>query len=278
MIYLNGERITFKQFPNNETELPPKAFELERLKGNETNEIGLKYETDACLMHLRFVKRYLDSHGIASHLLIHYMPYSRMDRIEGNSAFTLEYVADFINEMNFPIVRVVEPHSIVTLELLHRSVAIYPTMHLLAQVEKEVGFDRSKDVLFFPDKGAGQRYGNIPGYYELVGNKKRDFETGRITSLDIVDDPPYKDFTAIIVDDLSSYGGTFLMGAEALRLKGAKRVFLLITHAENALLEGKIPTSPLIDGVFATNSMLAEANHPKFKIFDLETVLKEMKN
>ncbi|MFC3799355.1 ribose-phosphate pyrophosphokinase [Cohnella sp. GCM10012308] len=256
MIRLNGQTLLFETYPNGETRVKGEQI-LALARGTDGNRIAIKYETDADLIKLLFVKSYLDDRGLGSATLdIYYMPYSRMDRTEGASAFTLKYTAQMINAMNFERVTVVEPHSDVTLALLDRSEALYPTLELLGRVTAETGFDPAADYLFFPDAGAQKRYGRVEGFRQLVGSKQRDFATGRIQKLDVAGDVDRTGFKAVIVDDLCSYGGTFLLSAERLRELGASRIYLLVTHCENAVHLGKLPASGLIDRVFTTDTIL----------------------
>ncbi|MEK0312281.1 ribose-phosphate pyrophosphokinase [Cohnella sp. 56] len=256
MIRLNGETLVFEAYPNGETRVDGEQI-LALTEAGAVHRIGFKYETDADLIKLMFVKCFLDERqpGPAA-LDICYMPYSRMDRTEGASAFTLKYTARMINAMNFDQVTVVEPHSDVTLALLDRSRAVYPTLELLGRVTAETGFDPSADYLFFPDAGAHKRYGRVEGFRQLVGRKERDFRTGRIQKLDIAGGVDRQGFKAVIVDDLCSYGGTFLLGAERLRELGAAHIYLLVTHCENAIHQGKLPASGLIDRVYTTDTIL----------------------
>ena len=72
------------------------------------------------------------------------------------------------------------------------------------------------------------------------------------------------------MDDLSSYGGTFMLTAEKLIDKGACEVYLVVAHAEEAILKGAIPDSPFIKKVYTTNSIIRK---------DLETdkiIIKEI--
>ena len=57
------------------------------------------------------------------------------------------------------------------------------------------------------------------------------------------------------MDDICSYGGTFHRAATALKEAGARKVYLYITHCENAIWRGKLPDSDLIEKVFTTNSI-----------------------
>lgn len=266
MIQLNGVELAFRTFPNGETLVDGESISAII---QDLNAISFKYENDSDLIKLMFVKSVLDDRDKPASLLIYYMPYSRMDRVEGASVFTLKYAANLINSLQFKDVTVIEPHSDVTLALLNRSKAKYPTVELLEQVAAEVGFDRDTDYLFFPDAGAQKRYSKVKGYKQLVGFKSRDFQTGEIQSLDIVGTVPAVPFKVIIVDDLCSYGGTFIRSAEKLREIGASPVYLLVGHCEKSIHQGKILTTDLIDKVFTTNTILDQAGHDKIQLFEI---------
>lgn len=257
MIWLNGEKLVFETYPNGETRVDGERIAALTAQGG-VHRLAFKYEDDGDLVRLLFVKSHLDERraGPAS-LELYYMPYSRMDRTEGDSVFTLKYAARLINAMNFAAVIVMEPHSDVTPALLERSRARYPALELLRGVMAETGFDPATDYLFFPDAGAQKRYGKVRGYRQLVGHKARNFATGRIERLEVVGDTGGRaGFKAIIVDDLCSYGGTFLLAAERLRELGAAEVYLLVTHCEPSIHKGKLAASGLVNRVFTTDTML----------------------
>ncbi|UKS26720.1 ribose-phosphate pyrophosphokinase [Paenibacillus sp. HWE-109] len=266
MILLNGTELVFKIFPNGET-----LVDGEQILGLalEHNEIAFKYESDSDLIKLMFVKNFLDDHNFASFLVIYYMPYSRMDRVEGSSVFTLKYVANFLNALSFQKVTLIEPHSDVSLALINRSTARYPTIELLDQVIAATGFNPEADYLFFPDAGAQKRYSKVKGYQQLVGFKVRDFQTGQIKKLDVVGNIENRGFKAIIVDDLCSYGGTFMLSAEKLKELGASEIYLLVGHCETSIFKGKILETDLIDKVFTTNTMLEETDHPNIHVTNI---------
>lgn len=267
MIKLNDVVVEIKQFPNGESLLNGDQIS-NALDYVDHNSVHFKYETDADLIHLMLLKRYIDEsvHASAeSSLNIAYMPYSRMDRKEGNSVFTLKYVADFINALKFDHVYVHESHSDVALALLNNSVAVHDSAVLLGEAMEKIDFDITKDYLFYPDAGAQKRYSKLGNYKELVGFKKRNFETGQIESLQVVGDmePGRK---VIIVDDLCSYGGTFMLSAERLKEIGAGDIYLVITHCEDSIFKGKIPGSDLIKKVYTTDSIISESTDEKVEI------------
>jgi ribose-phosphate pyrophosphokinase len=258
MIKFNDVEIKFDQFPNGETKM-----NIENIKpqADVINLMSFKYQNDSDLIKLMFVKKYLDELNLFIELVIYYMPYSRMDRSEPNQPFTLRYVTEFINNLNFYSIIVVEPHSDVTPALLKNVDVANMSASLVPGIMLEVNFNKEEDYLFFPDAGAQKRYAkHFKDSKSLVGYKSRDLETGRITDFKLVGEVPDKPFKAIIVDDMSSFGGTFLFSAEHLRKAGATEVYLVIAHAEVNILKGKVFESGLIDKVFTTNSIISESD------------------
>lgn len=278
MILLNGTDVKFESFPNGESKLLESS--ISKVSIYDLNDIKFKYENDGDLIKLRFVKMYLDTFDVNTRLCIYYMPYSRMDRSENGSAFTLKYITEFINDLYFHKVYVVEPHSDVTTALLDSCIPLYKSFDLLPKVEEEVGFNRDKDYLFFPDAGAQKRYHSLTGYKQLVGYKNRDFTTGKIESLQVIGKVPYSPESCkiIIVDDLSSYGTTFVKSSEALRELGFKEIYLLVIHAEDSIFHGDLFKH--IDKIFTTNSILShqelidnKTHLGQLKVYKLEDIL-----
>lgn len=260
MIWLNGKVVEFGKFPNGETLVKHESFK-ESMKAKAIR-FDFKYDSDEDLIHLMFVKRKLeDANPYAfTELYIQYMPYSRMDRSENGSVFTLEYVSDFINDLKFTQVTVNEPHSEKTLELLENSTSILTSVDFLKKAKTQIEFDEEEDYIVLPDKGAFERYDGLDiGKNILIGNKHRDFKTGRITSL-VIDTPMTKTGKkAIILDDLSSKGGTFIMTSIDLKSKGVETVVLVVGHAENAIYDGQLLDH--VDHVYTSDSILSVNNH-----------------
>ena len=276
MIKFNGNTVIFESFPNGESRLL-----TDNIKDLMFNRISFKYEGDSDLIKLMLLKNHLDDLNINKvNLVIYYMPYSRMDRSENKSPFTLKYISNFINSLNFTDIKVIEPHSDVTNALLNKVEPLYINFDLLPRVLKDVNFDLDVDYLFYPDAGAQKRYSKLKGYKHLVGYKNRDFRTGEIKQLDVIGETPTKGFKAVIVDDLSSYGGTFMFSAEKLNELGASEIYLLVAHAENSIFEGKIFRSNLINKVFTTDTILSRQNwwdnkkyENKLQVYDIEELI-----
>lgn len=259
MILLDGHVIDFKKFPNGETLIDGTQL----ANPNLISHIVLKFEDDSDLIKLMFIKRHLDEKGLGAYLSILYAPYSRMDRVEDDSVFTLKYVAEFINSLDFEKVIVYEPHSDVTPALLDRCVVEYPTRELVTKAISDVGFDVLTDYIYYPDAGAQKRYSKFFQCKTLVGYKERDFKTGHIKSLDVLGTVDKKDFKVIMVDDLCSKGGTFMLGAQKLKEMGAGELYLVVGHCENTIFDGDILKTNLLTKVFTTDSILTLFDYTK---------------
>lgn len=263
MIKLNGKVVIFEKFPNGETRLVESEIKNSL---HSSNNVSFKYESDADLIQLLILKKYLDSLKYSSNLTIKYMPYSRMDRQENESAFTLKYITEFINSLNFLKVKIIEPHSDVSVALLDNVEAHYINFDLLPRVLDAVEFNYEKDYIMFPDAGASKRYSKMKVKNVVIGNKNRDFQTGEIKGLELQGNFEAGGNKAVIVDDLSSYGGTFVRAAEALKERGIEEVYLLVAHAENSVFKGKLFEH--INHLFTTDSIITEENNwenAKFK-------------
>lgn len=262
MIIVNNQEVKFNRFPNNESYIDVQALEL--LTNDYT--IILKFESDEDLIHLYFLKKYLDEKKLQGNLIIPYLPYSRMDRTEDLRLFTLKYVTKLINDMNFNKVEICEPHSDVSLALLDRVHVKNTTLEITKKVMSE---NLGKDLyIVYPDAGAEKRYSKHIKSKYLTCTKERDFETGEIIRLEINLENVESGFTAIIVDDLCSKGGTFDLAAKRLRDIGAIEIILVVTHCENTIFDGNLLDNNLINKIYTTNSIL-DKNHNKINIMDI---------
>jgi ribose-phosphate pyrophosphokinase len=168
-------------------------------------------------------------------------------------------------------------HSDTTLALLDRAVSksIIPTL-VQAAVDDVRSVDPTKPIaILFPDAGASERYhGVLPEPLSklpvLVGDKCRDFHTGKILLMTIsgglVALPAGDEYTVIIVDDLCAYGGTFILATQALRQRTyvTGDVILVVAHCEESILLGGIPNGNAISHVYTSNSLITPTNESKF--------------
>lgn len=229
-----------KAFPDNSLNL--------KLPQIHAQKVVWHYENDAELFTLIcIVKHYKTIHTLE----IPYFPHARMDRVKDKKdVFTLKYFCDIINSLNIPEVYITDPHSNVTPALLNNCKIIYPNNYI-----KDVCKSINKEdlVFFFPDEGAMKRYSDNCEAPYTFGVKKRDWQTGKILSLEIMNAEVVKDKPVLIVDDICSYGGTFFYAAEALLAAGASEVFLYVTHCEPNIHKGRVFEN--ISKVYTTDSI-----------------------
>lgn len=212
------------------------------------------YEDDADLFTLICLKRHYDKFNEPITLAMPYIPHARMDRVkEPEDVFTLKYFCEVINSLNFRKVLVADAHSNVSLALLDR-VQQAPIEEFIQTVLECVFtfYTSAKDLtLFFPDEGAMKRYSTCVDLPYAFGVKKRDWKTGKIQDLQIINSEAVKGKDILIIDDICSRGGTFLHAAKALKKAGAKDVYLYVTHAEDTMVEGEMYNDPnLIKHIF----------------------------
>lgn len=183
--------------------------------------------------------------------------------------FTLKYLCKLINSMNFDKVYIYEPHSDVSVALLDRVSIINTSSNIAKKVlEKFLREEKCEEQVYlvYPDAGAEKRYSKQIEYDKVLSaSKERDFKTGYIKKLDINGTVDSESFKAIIVDDLCSKGGTFILTAAKLKKMGASEIYLVVTHCEETIFKGDILKTDLIKKVYTTNSILSR-KHEKIEI------------
>lgn len=268
MIFVNGNLVVNERYPNGEL-----LINKEKLMDSALVSTTIKfyYRTDADLMELWMVTKYVKEVCAEVILDLKYMPYSRMDRRETFSdAFTLRYIADFINALGFEQINIFEPHSDVCVALLNADV--YRFLPDAAEYLKKKKLMSDEDYLFFPDAGAQKKYVDILPNPYLLGIKKRDFKTGKITDYKAFNPNQDLDFqgadvgldndvNVFIVDDLVAKGTTAYNAALAInKLFVIKpEINLVVAHCEDSIFDGKLllPDSP-INKVYTTDSILTK--------------------
>lgn len=253
MILVNNKEIVITKFPNMESLIDFSQINTS-IGDKRPMNVTLIFEDNEDLINLMFVKKHLDQifKNIDKLLVIRYMPYSRMDRQINNFAFTLKYISEFINYLDFNEVYVHEPHSDVTPALLNNCTYVLTSVRIVEEAMDEISFNKDNDYILFPDAGAQKKYIDMfKGFKTIIGFKHRNLQTGNIESFDVLCDNDLDGAKVLIIDDLCSRGGTFLATANALQDKNAGDIYLAVTHLENNVLTGSLPTSDLIKGVFA---------------------------
>ena len=277
MIKIGNDVVEVVKFPNNEIMIKNHYVIIEKnIKDNKIN-VKFKFEDNSSLIELYlFTNDLIENykHSIDFFVLeILYMPYSRMDRGNDTTCFSLQYITKFINDLGYNSVVIFEPHSSKSIELLREGNNLiyenYYTPLLLSRFMNDYKFNKKEDCVLFPDKGAYERYNsNIlsncidTDTIIMIGDKKRNFDTGRIENLEIfpnkIPDEDIEIKRCVIVDDLCSYGGTFKLAILALEEMGIYEVYLIVGHCEDNILDGGLLDMESLKKVFTTNSIISE--------------------
>ena len=257
MIKVNGIEVQQSNFPDKTLLLKISDAILQNCDDTGYINIHWLYENDAELFTLICVKRYFDENFYrkAIHLIMPYIPHARMDRVKNDEdVFTLKYFCEIINSLHFTTVEVRDAHSNVSLALLN-NVYEEPIEDYVQDAINQSG----AEALFFPDEGAMKRYSSDSELPYAFGMKKRDWKTGKIEGLDIINTDNIVGKNILIVDDICSRGGTFYHSAKALKAAGAKSVSLYVTHCEKTIVLGELAsTDGLVDHVYTTKSIFPD--------------------
>lgn len=258
MILINGQEVTINKFPDETLRLNPNVeFIL-----NHTATICWHFESNEEMIAVMFLANHVRRIGADRvNLVMPYIPNARQDRVKNDTdVFTLKYFAEFINNLHFNKVVVLDPHSSVS-EALINNIEVESPKHYIEKVIEEIKKEINDETLiaFYPDEGAMKRYSGMLDMPYAFGIKKRNWETGKIEGLDVAGAKDLiKDSNIIIVDDISSRGGTFYFSAKKLKELGAKNVYLYISHCEKTIFDGEIFKNDLIKKVFTTNSIFTD--------------------
>lgn len=258
MILINGQEVTINKFPDETLRLNPNVeFIL-----NQTATICWHFESNEEMIAVMFLANHVRRIGADRvNLVMPYIPNARQDRVKNDTdVFTLKYFAEFINNLHFNKVVVLDPHSSVSEALINNIEVESPKPYIekvIEEIKKEINDETL--IAFYPDEGAMKRYSGMLDMPYAFGIKKRNWETGKIEGLDVAGAKDLiKDSNIIIVDDISSRGGTFYFSAKKLKELGAKNVYLYISHCEKTIFDGEIFKSDLIKKVFTINSIFTD--------------------
>lgn len=265
MILVNGIEIEQNHFPDGTLNL---KYELNSLSKNIA-PINIKwfYENDGELFTIICLAKKFADHK--KFLNMPYCPHARMDRIKKDEdTFTLKYFCEIINSLNFDKVYIEDIHSPVALALLENVINLSP----ITKINYIINSLKDKDLLlFFPDEGAMKRYADELNKEYAFGIKKRDWSSGKILGLELMNKDLVENRNVLIIDDICSTGGTFYHSANALKKAGAKNIYLYITHAENTMVKGPMyNTEGLIEKIYTTESIFNIENDELNKVIIID--------
>lgn len=265
MIRINGHEVKLETFGDGTlkcSSIDPSWLARNHLGcsvSQDTAMITWAYDNDAELFAVCCIAKELHESVDNVYLKLPYIPHARQDRKVSGRLFTLKVFAEIINSLNFKRVFVLDPHSDVSKALINNIREIDLRDFFNGLGDESVTYD----AIMFPDTGAAKKYEcfNTKNLPVIIGNKHRNAD-GRIESYDLLGFPEGVK-SVRIVDDICSYGGTFVAAAKALRERGVEKITLVVSHCENNILKGDV--FKYIDRVFTTDS-ICTIEHPQLMV------------
>ena len=276
MIRVNDKEIVIEHFPDGTQRLNCLPIV------HKMSDISFlwKYESDEELITLIYLVDHLRNNGFAGNfiLLLYFVPNGRMDRVYcEDEVFTLKYFCNIINSLKFSKVVILDPHSNVTPALIDNVIVYCPTEYIVTVLKWIKEGSTTDVILYFPDYSAMKKYSQMTGKIPFVyGSKRRDWNTGNILGVDIVNEMnlDLSGKTILMVDDLISYGGSMKYGADKLKELGATEIYAYATHTENSVLDKekgsliKALENNTVERLFTTNSLFT-GEHEKITVMEV---------
>lgn len=268
MIFVNEEKIETKFFPDG----TPCILNLPDIDSNI--EIYWRYNSKE-FTHIVFILAHYHSKKNNITLSVPYLPNARMDRVKSeNECYTLKHFIEIIG-VYVDVLKIMDVHSDKAIEFAVNDGIVVDEYQPVSFYVSSALKRFNCDFICYPDKGAYDRYSNILSTvkaYQFYCDKKRDWKTGKIKSVDIAElpDQDFRNHSVLIVDDICSYGGTIDRCAAKLREAGFGSVYAYVTHCENSIFDGKLLyDGSNIEGIYTTNSIERDEKKRSFidKIF-----------
>jgi len=167
---------------------------------------------------------------------------ARMDRaIDDNQPSTFEIVKRCL-----PLARAIH-----ILDVHNPKVLPWSSKIDLSPIVQAVLNDFGDCDIYFPDKGAKDRYGkDFHDYTILCGRKKRDSQTGKLSGFEL-ESGTKTSKRVLILDDICDGGGTFIGQYSVLKELGYEKIGLYTTHG---LYTKGMDVLKDFDSIYSTNS------------------------
>lgn len=200
-------------------------------EGQSMDRLLVRQRNMDAFMTAMFLVDAMTERGIAPpELILPFVPGARQDRLnpEGDYLFTIKSIAKLINDRNFPVVKILDPHSEVTPALIDRCKVYSPAYILAGRFPTGTW-----SGVVSPDAGSEKRANLVAhalGLEVVYGWKQRDLATGGLKGFGLQHlEDRFKDKPLLVVDDICDGGGTFVGLAEQIAAQGAK-ADLYVTH------------------------------------------------
>lgn len=287
MITINNLEPTITRFPDGEMNVSFQPSLIASLDKQVTLDWRFRHNDEIVLLGL--IMNLLDTFEQIDELTVNipFMPYSRMDRHEAGyhnpmSLLVINNIlASYKQSVSFKVQYTTEDlHNPKALTEITRLGATPMGLHnKQAMVDHLDEFMAARQVdaqnllVVFPDKGAQARYGAVIEFLAsktktpniAVGQKTRDFESHKITGYELPGDVSDNIEEIVIIDDVISYGGTFIKLIDAIREKTDLPVSIVTSHAEDALWRGDLLAKNV--PIYTSHTLNDHYSKPDEKVF-----------
>lgn len=230
MIKINDKKIEFINYPNGEFGIKPLNKWLNLEDGKEmSSEINFQWTVENLykeIIQILFLQNYLKNYGqnklsinFKFNLITDYLPFSRDDKqIENENIGVFQNFLETVLYY-FETYRTLDCHTVSPNYDFIKS-------DRLALVSKIMAFNFMKQkIIVYPDLSSYKRYSKFfPNVPQIILRKKRNKASGKIIRSYIdydlsseIDDLICKDFNLIIIDDICSFGGTFIHAIKTIQ-------------------------------------------------------------
>lgn len=200
------------------------------VEGDSFAAIACSIRNPAELFELTMILEILRHNAVEPYVRIYWLFGARMDRaIDNTQPETFNAVLNVLSAEAS-----LYKQNIFALLDIHNPAKIYHAHHLndiLADAINLAIDNFYPDCdLYVPDAGAEKRYEQFFGEHNvLVGQKKRDSATGKLSGFELKSGERKSDFV-LIIDDICDAGGTFLGQYPVLENLGYQHIALYTTH------------------------------------------------
>lgn len=205
--------------------------------------------------------------------VVPYLGYQRQDHVfRDGEAVSLEVIVNTMQSVSIDKVISFDLHTIKIPEVFSIPMVHLSALPLFAREIEKQGWGGLDTVLVSPDMGGIRRVKMLSEILKempyVTIEKNRDLATGKIEMEEIAGEITHR---VVIVDDMISSGGTIVKAAQTLRAKGAKEVYVFVTHPVFSSDAPKILQASSVDKVYVTDSVFVpkEKQFPKLQILSL---------
>lgn len=257
MITINGKPLEIKTWGGGERH-PVVMHEF--IEGQDT-EISMLFQGSDDIVDLILIDDSLREQRLEWSLVISYMPFSRQDRVcTRGEPLSIRAFARVINNLSHNVLITTDIHNEASLALfrdcLHRS-----QLDLFSDFLCDLYLIIQDTVLIAPDAGAYKKVLAISEHNKQMVVTLNKVRTKEGIAYDIEQQVPVQGQDCTIIDDICDGGRTFIEAAKILRLNGAGKITLWVTHG--IFCRGLEPLLEHLDAVWCVNLLNSKIKRTK---------------